>query len=56
MVGVVQKHQTPHAVCVFQHVDAGVVLFDVPEAVHTKTQNIADNGFVEDVYKRQVLR
>ena len=44
--GAVQGDQAPGAFVAFQHINAGVVLLDLPEVAHVKTQKVADDGFV----------
>ena len=34
MVGGVEQHHAPGAFVIFQHIDAGVILFDLPEMFH----------------------
>ena len=47
----IQGDETPDAVVTLDDVDAGIVLFDLPEVAHRKPQQVAEDRFVDCVVR-----
>lgn len=47
----IQGDETPDAVVTLDDVDAGIVLFDLPEVAHRKPQQVAEDRFVHGVVR-----
>ena len=46
MIGGIQQHYAPNAFVIFQYINAGVILLNLPEVRHIKAEQIADNRLV----------
>ena len=51
MIGGVQQHYAPNTFVIFQNINAGVILLNLPEVRHIKAKQIADNRFVHCIMR-----
>ena len=51
MIGGVQQHYAPNTFVILQHINAGVILLNLPEVRHIKAKQIADDRLVHCVMR-----
>ena len=51
MIGGVQQHYAPNTFVIFKHINAGVILLNLPEVRHIKAKQITDNRFVNCIMR-----